>query len=76
MEKHIRYYLKYIAYLRNSGPRPTIKDFDVDWEPIGPLVRHEMMDKGLTLQDRGFIIPTTEAYDMLHEHEGSTKFQG
>lgn len=52
----------YVEYIRNTARVPLpVELFDDDWEPIGPLVRAEMIaaglvectPSGLTLTERG-----------------------
>jgi hypothetical protein len=38
---------KYLDYIKNTGGSPTINNFDEDWEPIGPMVRRDMLKAGL-----------------------------
>ncbi len=38
---------QYIQWVRNAGPNATIKNFDDDWEPIGPMVRKQLSEEGL-----------------------------
>jgi len=38
---------KYLEYIDNTGGSPTIEQFDEDWEPIGPLVRSDMVLSGV-----------------------------
>lgn len=40
-------YQKYLDYIKNTGGSPTIEMFDDDWEPIGPMVRRDMLKAGL-----------------------------
>lgn len=46
---------KYLDYIKNTGGSPEIRWFDDDWEPIGPLVRKEMREAGLIIEDFGMI---------------------
>lgn len=42
---------QYVQYIRNTAQVPLRKDwFDDDWEPIGPMVRRDMMDAGLIFE--------------------------
>lgn len=53
--------LQYLQYVRNTGGNATIATFDDDFEPIGPMVRKELMpayiveqpDGKLALTDKG-----------------------
>jgi len=38
---------RYISYIKNTGGSPRVKQFDDDWEPIGPVVRRDMLRAGL-----------------------------
>ena len=56
-------YLKqYLQYIENTGRNPLLtKWFDDDWEPIGPVLRRDLVkadwiaekDDGLSLTDEG-----------------------
>lgn len=50
---------QYTQYLQNVGGSIDITKFDDDWEPIGPLVRLELCDKGLAKEENGVIILVT-----------------
>lgn len=43
-------YQKYLDYIRNTGGVST-DQFDEDWEPIGPMVRRDLVNAGLITQD-------------------------
>jgi len=34
---------KYLQYIVNTGGNVTVAGFDDDWEPIGPMVRRDLM---------------------------------
>jgi len=55
----------YVHYLHNVGGDPLIKDFDVDWAPVGPLIREGLVEQGLALQDGAYIIPTCKGYELI-----------
>ena len=58
MTQHLK---KYAEYIVNTGQAwPKIAHFDEDWEPVGPMVREQMRSAGLTLEDSGVIILTSE----------------
>lgn len=46
MSQHLA---KYVQYIKNTGmdTKLTTKQFDDDWEPIGPMVRRDMQAAGL-----------------------------
>ena len=46
---------KYLDYIKNTGGSPKIEHFDEDWEPIGPMVRLELLDAGMTYEEDGKI---------------------
>ena len=35
--------LQYLQYVKNTGGNAGIAEFDDDWEPIGPMLRSELM---------------------------------
>jgi hypothetical protein len=38
---------KYVDYINNTGRRPLSESaFDDDWEPIGPLLRRQLLEGG------------------------------
>ena len=42
---------KYVDYINNTGDFELhAHHFDDDWEPIGPIVRKDMMDLGLIFE--------------------------
>ncbi len=41
------YLMKYIEYITNTGGSPTVGQFDDDWEPIGPMVRKDLLEEGM-----------------------------
>lgn len=45
-------YSEYLQYIRNTGLVPLLpmKMFDEDWEPIGPMVRSDMVKAGLIIE--------------------------
>lgn len=49
----------YIEYIKNTGGEPLIKFFDDDWEPIGPMVRRDMLLADVTRECDGkvFLMP-------------------
>lgn len=47
---------KYTEYLRNVGRPVHVAEFDMDWEPIGPLVRAEMEQEKIILCKDGIIL--------------------
>lgn len=39
---------KYIDYIRNTGRDPLpVEMFDEDWEPVGPMVRENLVRAGM-----------------------------
>lgn len=67
--KHLQ---KYAAYVRNaSGVAGAIATsaFDEDWEPIGPKVRGQLLEAGLTLEEDEYMILTSQGMLMTHPAE-------
>lgn len=47
---------KYVQYIKNTGRVPlAVAMFDEDWEPIGPMVRRDMVEEGLIIIEDGGI---------------------
>lgn len=45
MSDHLK---RYVDYIKNTGAVPLpIGQFDDDWEPIGPMVRRDLVTAGL-----------------------------
>lgn len=36
-------HIQYLKYVQNTGGNATVSGFDDDWEPIGPMLRKELM---------------------------------
>lgn len=36
---------KYLEYVRNTNGHATVANFDEDWEPIGPMLRRDLMPR-------------------------------
>ena len=50
------YLQKYIDYIRTTGLDPLpIVSFDDDWEPIGPMIRHDLVREQLVEEVSGGI---------------------
>ena len=46
------YYQKYLDYVTNTGGSPTVDQFDEDWEPVGEMVRNDLVAQMLiTISD-------------------------
>lgn len=60
-------YLKqYCQYIINTGQRPlAIAAFDDDWEPIGPIVRADLMNANFIEEHAGAIILTNEGEEFV-----------
>lgn len=37
------YLIQYLKYIVNAGNNVTIANFDDDWDPIGPMLRKELI---------------------------------
>ena len=48
--------IKYVDYIKNVGGNIKTKDFDEDWEPIGPRIRKELLDAEFTSESNGVMI--------------------
>lgn len=46
---------KYIHYVWNTGGKVKVEDFDEDWEPIGPMLRVDLLKAKLINVNDGFI---------------------
>ncbi len=53
---------RYIQYIKNTGGSPKIEEFDDDWDPIGPMLRQDMLAVLLIEERDGkiFLIQTPE----------------
>ena len=40
LAKHL---IQYLQYVQNTGGNANIAQFDDDWEPIGPMLRRDLM---------------------------------
>lgn len=40
--------IQYLQYVQNTGGNATVAQFDDDWEPIGPMLRGELMPTYIT----------------------------
>lgn len=38
---------KYLQYIKNTGGKPSVSQFDDDWDPIGVFVRKDMIERNL-----------------------------
>ena len=51
MSDRAQYLSKYVQYIRNTNRVPlAIAQFDDDWEPIGPMVRRDLVAEGLIVE--------------------------
>lgn len=58
MTKHLQ---KYIQYIRNTARVPLkVEQFDDDWEPVGPMVRRDLLNAGLIKEVDGGIVISEE----------------
>ena len=52
---------KYVEYIHNTGQRPlACAAFDDDWEPIGPMVRKDLVKAGLIEEHEGYLMLLVE----------------
>jgi len=56
MDKNIQdYFQKFIDYISYHGGSVSWQQFDKDWEPIGSVVRVDMLKMGMAYQKDGKI---------------------
>ena len=48
-------HIRALEYIDNTGGEPLIEWFDVDHEPIGPLLRRDLAEMSLTYEKDGRI---------------------
>jgi hypothetical protein len=55
MGEHLK---QYVQYIKNTAHVPLRVDwFDEDWEPIGPMVRKQMVEANLIeIQEGGIVL--------------------
>lgn len=46
---------KYVQYIRNVGRPVKFEEFDDDWEPIGPMIRKDLVAAGFCVEEDGCI---------------------
>ena len=56
---------KYLEYVRNTGGQATINNFDDDWEPIGPMVRQEIIPRYVVEDANHNLVLTHEGINEL-----------
>jgi hypothetical protein len=54
-----RHYRQYLQYVINTGGTATISGFDEDWEPIGPMLRRDLMPTYM-VEERGVLVLTDQ----------------
>ena len=57
MNNHQKRALEYIA---NTGGKPSINWFDDDHDPVGPMLRADLVAAGLAVEEDGYIIAMTK----------------
>jgi hypothetical protein len=64
------YLMQYVRYIQNTGmARLPIQHFDDDWEPIGPSVRAQLLQAGITMEESGTMV-------LRHEFQGASEPTG
>ncbi len=58
---------KYLQYVQNTGGNATVAQFDDDWDPIGPMVRRDIMPDLVTTDDAGFLVLTDQGRAVLEQ---------
>ncbi len=61
--------MKYVAYIQSTGGQPTLSEFDEDWEPIGPMLRADLILAEAITEVSGRVILTDKAKQMLDDHD-------
>lgn len=56
---------KYLDYIKNTAGHATMADFDDDWDPIGPMVRREIIPALATINGDGFLVLTDQGRAVL-----------
>ncbi len=57
---------KYCQYIRNTAQVPLLTDhFDDDWDPIGKMVRRQLVEHGLITETDGGCVLTDAGKAML-----------
>lgn len=41
------YLQQYVDYIRNAGGTVTVDQFDYDWEPVGVMLRSDLVTAGM-----------------------------
>lgn len=63
----MRDFTQYLQYIENTGfDELPIKFFDEDWEPIGPSLREDMMNRGLISHNGDTLSLTPGGIDTLN----------
>lgn len=57
---------EYLQYIVNTGGNVTIAGFDDDWEPIGPMLRRDLMPVFIVEQPDGKLALTDAGRDALY----------
>jgi len=58
---------KYLQYVVNTDGNASIDDFDDDWEPIGPLLRSELVPVYMVAGENGKLKLTAEGIAALEQ---------
>ena len=58
---------QYLEYVDNTGGNGDIARFDDDWEPIGPMVRQELMPVYIQENEDGKLFVTEAGRKALNE---------
>lgn len=62
------YFRRYLQYIENTGGKPTVEQFDDDWEPIGPMLRAQLMNLDWIIQLEGSVSLLPAGRAALEEH--------
>ena len=62
---------KYLDYIVNTGSNVDVAGFDEDWEPVGPMVRAELMARYIIEGPTGKLVLTDEGRAAIATNEGA-----
>jgi hypothetical protein len=62
VQEHHKEYLQYVI---NTGGYATVANFDEDWEPIGPMLRADLMPEFIEENGDGKLILTEAGKEAL-----------
>ncbi len=60
---------QYLQYIENTAGNATVAQFDDDWEPIGPMVRRDIIPMLAEINEGGFLVLTERGHLALQRGE-------